>query len=164
LNVARVAFETEPHLRFLMAGAGEQERQELERRIAEWGLQGKLNLIGIRRDIPRLMRAADVLLFPSRQEGLGMAAVEAQAAGLRVLASTAVPREAIVIPELVQFLPLWEPVTRWAEVLLDIMSAPRKPAELYRSAMEASDFSIVNSARKLLRVYSATRGSESCAA
>jgi len=160
LNVARVALRTEPRLRLLMAGAGEHERQELERRIAEWGLQGKLNLIGIRRDIPRLMRAADVLLFPSQQEGLGMAAVEAQSVGLRVLASTAVPREAIVIPELVHFLPLSEPVTRWSEMLLDIMSPPRDPAEIYRSAMEVSDFSIANSARKLLRVYGGTGASE----
>jgi glycosyltransferase involved in cell wall biosynthesis len=160
LNVARAALETEPRLRLLMAGAGEQERQELERRIAAWGMRDKLNLIGIRRDIPRLMRAADALFFPSRQEGLGMVAVEAQATGLPVLASTAVPREAIVIPELVQSLPLSEPVDRWAEVLLDMMSAPRKPAEVYRRAMEASNFAIANSAGNLLRVYTGTGGSE----
>lgn len=164
LNVARAALASEPRLRLLMAGAGEQERKELEGRIIQWGLRDKLKLIGIRRDIPRLMRAADVLLFPSRQEGLGMVAVEAQATGLPVLASSAVPREAIVVTELVQSLPLSEPIERWAEVLLQTIAAPRKPAEVYRSAMEASDFAIANSARNLLQVYTSGRGSESVVA
>lgn len=164
LNVARAALAIEPRLRLLMAGAGDQERKELERRICEWGLQGKLNLIGVRLDIPRLMRAADVLLFPSRQEGLGMVAVEAQAAGLPVLASTAVPPEATVITELVTSLPLSEPIVRWADTLLDMMSVPRVSAEVYRSAMEASDFSIANSSRNLLRVYTGTCHSEGSAA
>lgn len=151
LNVARAASLREPRFRLLMAGAG--ERKELEHRIAQWGVPDRLKLIGIRRDIPRLMRAADALLFPSRQEGLGMVAVEAQAAGLPVLVSTAVPREAVVIPELVQSLPLSESFERWAETLLHTVSVPRKPAEVYRSAMEGSDFAIANSAQKLLRVY-----------
>ncbi len=153
LNVARVAALRAPRLRLLMAGAGEQERKALEGRVAQWSLQDRLKLIGIRRDIPRLMRAADVLLFPSRQEGLGMVAVEAQAAELPVLASTAVPREAVVIPALVQSLPLSDSLQSWAEALLHTLSLSRKPAETYRSAMEASDFAIANSARNLLRVY-----------
>ena len=57
----------------------------METRISEWGLSDMLRFIGVRSDIPRLMRAADVLLFPSVDEGLGMVAVEAQAAGLPVL-------------------------------------------------------------------------------
>ena len=153
LNVARAALKTEPRLRLLMAGAGEQERQALERRIVEWGLQGKLTLIGIRRDIPRLMRAADALLFPSRQEGLGMVAVEAQAVGLSVLTSTAVPREAIVIPELVQSLALSEPIACWVEALLAAVMRNHPDVTACRAALTASDFSIDKSARRLEATY-----------
>jgi glycosyltransferase involved in cell wall biosynthesis len=139
-----------------MAGAGES-RQALQDSVSAWGLASELRLVGIRADVPALMRAADVLLFPSTQEGLGMVAVEAQATGLPVLTSTAVPREAIVIPELVKALPVSEPVNHWADVLMQIMSAPRMPAEVYRSAMHASAFSITNSSRSLLRIYSGGR-------
>jgi glycosyltransferase involved in cell wall biosynthesis len=144
-----------------MAGAGDDSRKALNCHIQNWGLQDKLRLIGIRKDIPRLMRAADMLFFPSRQEGLGMVAVEAQAAGLPVLLSDAVPREAVVVPELVTSLRLSESIGRWADVLLEILSAPRKPAEEYRRVMEASDFSIDNSVRNLLRLYTETCDSES---
>ncbi|MBK6388957.1 MAG: glycosyltransferase [Saprospiraceae bacterium] len=57
-------------------------------------------LLGLRKDIPLLMSAADVLLFPSLWEGLGMVAVEAQAAGLKVVAADNLPDEAFIIKEL----------------------------------------------------------------
>lgn len=153
LQIVRAALEREPRIRLLMAGAGEEPRAALTRHVAEWGLQDRLKVIGIRRDVPRLMRAADLLLFPSRQEGLGMVAVEAQAAGLPVLASTAVPREAVVVPELVTFLPLTEPPEAWASTLLNIAAQSRAPAEKWRPAFDRSDFAIANSAHKLLRLY-----------
>jgi glycosyltransferase EpsF len=152
LNIARVAFEKDRCVRFLMAGAGET-RTEMERRIEEWGLRDKLRLIGVRQDISRLMRAADVLLFPSAQEGLGMVAVEAQAACLPVLASTAVPREAVVVPELYDALSLDEPLESWADALLRSIAKPRVPLEVGRRALEVSPFSITNSARKLEAIY-----------
>ena len=153
LNLARAALSKKPDLRLLMAGAGEKPRQELETHIQRWQLSDELRLIGVRKDIPRLMRAADVLLFPSRQEGLGMVAVEAQAAGLPVLASTAVPRECVVIPELYNALPLAESTEVWASTLVAMMNAERPSPEFCRSALESSAFSIVNSANRLEQIY-----------
>jgi glycosyltransferase involved in cell wall biosynthesis len=159
LNVVRAALESQASIRFLMAGAGERERQELEHRVKDWGLADKLRLIGIRKDVERLMRAADVLLFPSRQEGLGMVAVEAQAAGLPVLASTAVPSECVVIPELYNALPLSESIGRWANALIEVMTKPRPALDKCRHTFESSAFSIQNSARRLMEIYgSASRG------
>jgi len=153
VHVVRAAVERQPTLRFLMAGAGDGPRRELEKRIEQWGLKEKFRLIGVRNDVARLMHAADVLFFPSRQEGLGMVAVEAQASGLPVLVSTAVPSECVVVPELVHALPLSEPVNIWADALLETMTEPRMPLELCRRALEASGFSIQNSARSLEQIY-----------
>ena len=154
LNVVRAAFEKDSSVRLLVAGAGDGSRNELDRRIQDWGLQDKLRLIGVRNDIPRLMRAVDVLFFPSRQEGLGMVAVEAQAACLPVLASTAVPRECVVIPELYDAISLREPIENWVTALFRTMNKPRPSLELCRRALESSPFSIVNSARRLEAIYS----------
>ena len=157
LNAVRAALEKQPSVRLLMAGAGDHSRQELESRIEHWGLKDKLQLVGVRTDIARLMRAADVLFFPSRQEGLGMVAVEAQAAGLPILASTAVPRECVVIPELYHTLPLGEPIELWAATLVQIMTTPRPSLEFCRRALDSSPFSIANSVRRLEGIYSATQ-------
>jgi glycosyltransferase EpsF len=152
LNVVRAAVRLDPSVRLLMAGTGDS-RGELERHAREWGLEDNLRLIGVRSDMPRLMRAADVLLFPSRQEGLGMVAVEAQTAGLPVLASTAVPRESIVIGDLFDALPLSESVDMWAGALLRRIAKPRPSLDCCRRALASSPYSITNSAARLESVY-----------
>jgi glycosyltransferase involved in cell wall biosynthesis len=153
LNVARAAVERHRSVRLLMAGSGDESRSKLERCIQAWGLRQELRLVGVRSDMPRLMRAADVLLFPSRQEGLGMVAVEAQAAGLPVITSTAVPSEARVIHDIYHALDLKQPIGVWADKLLDVMSRPRLSPASCRAALENSEFSIAKSARRLEEIY-----------
>jgi len=65
-----------------------------------------------------MLGALDFFLFPSRWEGLGLALVEAQAAGLRCFVSTEVPLETVVIPSLVQRLPLSAGPECWANAIL----------------------------------------------
>ena len=152
LNIAREATAHDPAVRLIMAGMG-PSHEALMQRVREWGLTDRLRLPGIRHDVPVLMRAADTLLFPSAQEGLGMVAVEAQAAGLPVLASQTVPREAIVVPGLYETLPLDSPLEIWVERLFSVMDRTRPSLAACHAAIEASDFSIANSARKLEAIY-----------
>jgi glycosyltransferase EpsF len=137
----------------LLAGARSSAVPILEGRIAKTELQERIRFAGIRKDIECLMLGSDVLLFPSRGEGLGMAAVEAQAAGLPVLASDAVPHECVVVPELVQFQKVEAGKEVWASDLLRLALLPRNlPSANQRVA--ASAFSVYSSARALQRLYS----------
>ena len=159
INVARQAAMRDKRICLIMAGAGDEMRLRLEEAVASWGLSHRLKLVGVRHDLQRLMPAADVLLFPSRQEGLGMVAVEAQAAALPVLASTGVPQECVVLPELCHFLSLQSPIEDWTETLVRLVNQPRLSVADCQAAVQASDFSIENSAAKLESVYSQTRRS-----
>jgi len=62
-------------------------RPVLERRAEAMGLNGSVAFLGLRRDIPELMRIFDVVALPSLNEGMGKAAVEAMAAGRPVVGS-----------------------------------------------------------------------------
>ena len=143
----------DPRVRMLLAGAPSPAVPILEGRIAAAGLEGRIQFAGIRKDIERLMLASDVLLFPSRGEGLGMVAVEAQAAGLPVLVSNAVPRECVVVPELVRFQKVEAGEAAWAADLLQLAARPRNILGA-NQRVAASAFSIDSSARALLRLYS----------
>jgi glycosyltransferase involved in cell wall biosynthesis len=156
VNVAIAAARRDKRVRLLLAGALSPAVPVLERRIAEAGLAGSILFAGVRRDIEKLMAGADVLLFPSRGEGLGMAAVEAQAAGLPVLASDTVPREAAVIADLIRFKPLAAAVEAWADELLDLVERPHDPTA--NAKVAASPFAIVNSARALAVLYAGEAG------
>jgi glycosyltransferase involved in cell wall biosynthesis len=138
----------------VMCGAPSDATPVLLARIAAAGCAGRIVPAGIRRDIERFMLASDVLLFPSRGEGLGMVAVEAQAAGLPVIASTAVPVECVVIPELVNFVPLTKSAKEWAEVVLAKLRSGRADNNaLANQRVVESPFAIKHSALQLLKIY-----------
>jgi glycosyltransferase involved in cell wall biosynthesis len=139
-------------VRMIFAGTPSPAVPALESRIAVAGCADRIRFLGVRGDIERLMLASDLLLFPSRGEGLGMVAVEAQAAGLPVLASTTVPRECVVVPELVRFLDLGAGVERWAVATLE-QAALAHAIRDANARVAASPFSIERSARALEGLY-----------
>jgi len=153
VSVAIECARRDPRVRMLLAGAPSPAVPILERRIATSRLEGRIRFAGIRQDIERLMLASDVLLFPSRGEGLGMVAVEAQAAGLPVLVSNTVPRECIVVPELVRFQKVEAGEAAWAADLVQLAAQPRDILGANQK-VAASAFSIDSSASALLRLYS----------
>jgi hypothetical protein len=70
-----------------------------------------------------------------------------------VLASTAVPDEAMVIRALYRSLPLSAPLETWAQALVEQASRPDFPLGQCREALERSAFSIASSARSLETIY-----------
>ncbi|MEN8185038.1 MAG: glycosyltransferase [Myxococcota bacterium] len=69
-----------------VAGDG-PERGALEALVRSRGLEARVHFLGARRDKAELLAACDVLVLPSRREGLGVASLEAMAAGRAVLAT-----------------------------------------------------------------------------
>jgi glycosyltransferase involved in cell wall biosynthesis len=72
--------------RLWVAGDG-PERASLAAQAERLGLGGQVDWLGQRDDVGDLFAAADVFVLPSRAEGLGVAALEAMAAGRAVVAS-----------------------------------------------------------------------------
>ncbi len=153
LEVARECARRDPDFICLLAGGGESMRSRLQERVRSWGLAERILLLGPRPDVPVLMVGADLLLFPSLAEGLGMVAVEAQAAGLPVIASDAVPIECRVIDGIVDFLPLAAGAEYWADKVMNKLHQAKPNARAANQAVVDSAFSIDNSAKRLLQIY-----------
>jgi glycosyltransferase involved in cell wall biosynthesis len=75
-----------PGIQLLIAGSGDEEAN-LKASAASLGIAGHVRFLGVRLDIPELIRAFDVYVIPSIWEGLPMALLEAFAAGLPVVAA-----------------------------------------------------------------------------
>jgi glycosyltransferase involved in cell wall biosynthesis len=73
-------------VRFVLAGDGPLLHPFRER-LAQEGLTGLVTCVGYRRDLPALMRAADVYVSPSRTEAMSLSILEAMGAGLPVVAT-----------------------------------------------------------------------------
>lgn len=154
VDVAIASATREPRIRMILAGKPSDATPELEARAERAGVGDRIRFLGIRHDIEALMKASDLLLFPSRGEGLGMVAVEAQSAGLPVLMSTAVPEESIVVPELVARKNLKDGIESWSDEVINAVTRP-KPMTLTEAneRVAASPFSLMNSAKALRQLY-----------
>ena len=84
---AKIA-EQVPKARLLLVGEGDNDIEiRIRKRITQLGLTSHVAFSGERNDVPRLLKAADLLIFPSLWEGLPGVCLEAFAAGTPVLAS-----------------------------------------------------------------------------
>ena len=152
LDIFAAAEHMEPRSRLMLVGDGD-ERAAVEDRARELGLEKKVLFLGLRSDVSRLLQAMDVFILPSLYEGLSLAAVEAQAAGLPCLVSDTLPEEA-VLTDRVQRLALTDP-GRWARLALRAAGTERQDT---RQAICAAGFDIAENTRWLEGFYLETDG------
>lgn len=86
IEVIRDVLAEWPNTQFLIAGEG-PERSAAEQAIAKGNLGGNVTLLGRCEDMPAFFASVDVLLSPSRSEGLPMALLEAMASRVPVVAT-----------------------------------------------------------------------------
>ncbi len=73
-----------------LAIAGKMEGSPFPSLRDELGLKDRVHFLGYRRDVPDLMRAADVVVFPSAYEPFGLVVLEALATGTPVVTAIGV--------------------------------------------------------------------------
>ncbi len=71
---------------YLICGRGVL-MEHLQNLTVQLGLESKVKFLGFRKDIAEICKSADIFIFPSYQEGLPVALMEAMAGGLPVIAS-----------------------------------------------------------------------------
>lgn len=108
----------------LLVGTGSLEEQ-IRGWINELNLQDQVILAGQRFDIPALLSAMDVFVFPSFHEGMPNTVIEAQATGLPCVIADTITREAD-ITGLVRYLPLTESPETWANAALSSFAGERR--------------------------------------
>ena len=111
-----------PDARLVLIGQGEDEDM-LRAHVREKGLENEVYFAGVVTDIPGWLGAADFFLFPSVFEGLGIAGLEAQAAGLPVLASADVIPRDIAVTDLLRFYPLEKEAAEWANEIIQMRNS-----------------------------------------
>lgn len=129
----------------LMVGAG--STAQTEQKLREYGLGEQYRILSHRTDIPQLLAAMDVFVFPSIFEGFGIALLEAQAAGLRCVASDRCPEE-VFRSETCFSLPLENPAV-WAQTALD---SEKKDA----AVKNLDDYDMNREIRRLEQLYLGT--------
>jgi glycosyltransferase involved in cell wall biosynthesis len=119
VRIADEVIKRRPDTRFIFIGDGDL-RSGIASEFERKGLAHNVTFVPDTLSVPKFMLSTmDCFVFPSRYEGLGLVAVEAQAAGLPCFISDRVPHEAIVDAKLVNVLRLDDPPEMWANAILN---------------------------------------------
>lgn len=102
--------ESDKSIYALLVGVG-----PLYEKIKSKAKSERIIFMGNRTDVPDIISASDLFLFPSLYEGLGIVAIEAQAGGIKCIASTGVPKAADIGTGLFEQLSLNEDNSVWIE-------------------------------------------------
>lgn len=98
---------------------GEGELQDaMQEKAARLGLSDKVRFLGVRQDIPALLSAMDLMIFPSLYEGFGIVLLEAQASSLPVFAADSIQPEARVT-DCIRVLPLSQSAEWWSREIAE---------------------------------------------
>lgn len=136
-----------PGMRLLLVGDGE-DREALTLHARELGAENRVMFYGKTRQVERLLWAMDAFALPSLFEGLSVAAVEAQCAGLPVLCAEGLSPE-VKLTESLRFLPP-EPAV-WAAQLMAASEA--KDREAAADVIRAAGFEAGEVARQIEAAY-----------
>ena len=140
--------ELRPDARLMLVGE-ETDGGETRALAEKLNVADKVMFMGSRDDIPDLLCAMDIFMFPSRFEALPIAPIEAQAAGLPCIVSTGVPEE-IEATDSFARLSLDAPAEQWIEKIAEFSAFDRTKSDLTELKARYSAQSI---ARKLNALY-----------
>ena len=114
LTVLKKLVEEDSSFVALLVGDGPL-REMIEKEAERQGLLDHIRFLGVRTDIPRLMKAFDVFLFPSLFEGFGIVMLEAQSSGTPCIAATSVPKSTDMGLGLVTYINLEDHIDQWCD-------------------------------------------------
>lgn len=133
----------------LLIGEGELE-QDIRNKVKKLGLTDSVRFMGKQKDTSEFYQAMDCFVLPSRYEGLGVVAIEAQACSVPVICLTAVPKDAKITSS-VKFIGLDESSSNWADCVLDVIKTQVKRNE--REEVRKAGYDIEVEAQKLTDFY-----------
>ncbi len=138
----------------LLVGNGETI-EKIKGLAYEWNLVKHVVFYGTTDHINEVLQAMDCFVFPSRFEGLGIVAIEAQAAGLKCVISEEVPKTVNVMKNS-RFISLQQPLSRWADLVIEQRNSAderQNNVERTRERIKEAGFDIEENCKDMLNYY-----------
>jgi glycosyltransferase involved in cell wall biosynthesis len=149
--VSALALMRTPSARLRLVGDGE-DRAAVEELVTALGLDGRVELSGFRPEPAPDLRAADVVVIPSRYDGMALVLLEAMACGAAIVA-TRVPGTS-ALGEAGQLVPVEDPRSL-AEAVDALLADPQRRQRLGAAARAqvAENYSLERSLRGILNLW-----------
>lgn len=149
VNVFEVFHRSNSNSILLLVGGQGKELERIHQLVREKGLKDCVIFAGIRKDIPAILSAMDVLVMPSFYEGMPNVVIEAQATGLPCVISDSITREANVTG-LVKYLALTDSPAYWSKEIEQLVKGKERQSQIEQ--LENAGYSIDKVAKAFLSI------------
>lgn len=120
----------------LLVGQGQLE-QEIRECVKRENLESRVTFLGTRSDVDKIYQAMDLFILPSQFEGLGIVALEAQAACIPCVLSYGVP-EIVKVNDNVTFVTLKDTPEHWADAVEKMLCKKQVVNKMIKSEYDIS--------------------------
>lgn len=145
INVFEIVHKIRPDSHLLLVGNGKL-MPEIKKQIEDYGLTDVVTILSNRIDVNELLKLMDIFVLPSKYEGLGIVAVEAQASGVPCVVSDGVNDEVCLSDRFIKMDYGADP-EKWADVILNF------PEHSNRKINDINNYDIRNVMHKLEEIY-----------
>lgn len=153
-DIAKELKQRNKKIRFILAGDDSNEYGErLKAKIKEEGLSEYVLALGVRSDIDVLERKSSAFILPSLYEGMPLALIEAQAAGIPCVVADTFSREIDFGINYIDWLDLKSGAKLWADVVEKAVQKPRAPKEKVVDAIKRKGFASEDFSEKIYALY-----------
>lgn len=150
-----------PDAILLLAGEGD-EKSALETQIAALGLENRVRMLGVRRDVARVLAACDCFVLSSDREGLPMSVLEAMAAARPVVATIVGDLPRVVCNGQSGFLVPPRDPNALAQALIAVLSDKTRAAQMGEAGkIAAQNFGLQPMIEAHQRLYDVSQGAKS---
>ncbi|MRX73000.1 glycosyltransferase [Bacillus lacus] len=152
IDVFSELYKYDKSYRLLLVGDGVL-RTDLENKVNSLGLNNAVIFTGKSREVPNLMQVMDVIVMPSRFEGLPLTLLEAQSASLQCFVSDVITEE-VRVTELIEYISLEKTAEEWAKLINDTVKVNREIIN-EKNAFQVTDsgYNIEENAKTLQSLY-----------
>ena len=144
-----------PNSKLILVGDGEKF-VETKRLVDKYNLEKDVYFCGAltRDEESKMLIASDVFLMPSLYEGVSIASMEAQMAGLSLLMSDTVDRDTDITGN-VCFMSLEEPAERWAETIVNklMLNLPKYDEKVLVECFRKHGYDMTHTSRMIIETY-----------
>ena len=128
-------------------------KQEMEKEAEKLGVSKHVRFLGVREDIPSLMNAFDVFLFPSLFEGFGIVTIEAQSSGTPCILSDTIPKSTDMGLGLTSFINLNENIEVWCQEIKKAIQKERPEKATIIEQISKKGYAIQHNVGDWLNLY-----------
>ncbi|MFE5426924.1 glycosyltransferase family 1 protein [Peribacillus simplex] len=152
IDVFAELYKVNNKYRLVMIGGGDL-RVTIEEKVQLLGLSDAVIFAGKSLEVPQFMQAMDMIIMPSRFEGLPLSLIEAQAACLPCYVSDTVSKE-VGVTDLVNFISLKKSSIEWATIINErVLEDRNQVVETINNQIISAGYSITENAKAMKELY-----------